>query len=123
MSLPDPPAQNDLAPEDRLLCLTVLGYRKAGMDEEAYRKHMTEVSAPLTKDLLVKYGILRWTQVYLSTTLSFPLHAIDLLHQPILLRLSRPPKNSKKHPAKLILLFHSENRSTTRNAHATSCTK
>jgi len=63
MSLPDPPAQNKLAPEDRLLCLTVLGYRKAGMDEEAYRKHMTEVSAPLTKDLLVKYGILRWTQV------------------------------------------------------------
>jgi hypothetical protein len=72
MSLPDPPAQNDLAPEDRLLCLTVLGYRKAGMDEEAYRKHMTEVSAPLTKDLLVKCGILRWTQVCLSTTHTTP---------------------------------------------------
>ncbi|KAL2853656.1 hypothetical protein BJX68DRAFT_265120 [Aspergillus pseudodeflectus] len=75
MSLPGTPAQNDLAPEDRLLCLTVLGYRKADMDEEAYRKHMTEVSALLTKDLLVKYGILRWTQIH------NPQRTRDLMHQ------------------------------------------
>ncbi|KAL2853248.1 hypothetical protein BJY01DRAFT_244218 [Aspergillus pseudoustus] len=76
MSLPDPPAQNELAPEDRLLCLTVLGYRKPGMREEAYRKHMTEISAPLTKDLLVKYGILRWTQIHNPTATRQLMHQI-----------------------------------------------
>jgi hypothetical protein len=47
----------------KFLCLTILGYKKAGMSEEAYRHHMVEVSAPMTKDLMVKYGIIRWTQV------------------------------------------------------------
>jgi hypothetical protein len=60
MSLLDPPARTS---EDQVLCLTILGYRKPGMTEEAYRKHMKEVSAPLTTGLMVKYGIMRWTQV------------------------------------------------------------
>jgi hypothetical protein len=34
------------------------------MSEEAYRNHMVNVSAPMTKDLMVKYGIKRWTQVH-----------------------------------------------------------
>lgn len=36
-------------PASKYLCLTILGYRKPGMSEEAYRRHMVEVSAPLTK--------------------------------------------------------------------------
>ena len=51
------------AKKSRYLCLTICGYRKAGMSEEAYRHHMIYVSAPLTKDLMVKYGVKRWTQV------------------------------------------------------------
>ncbi|KAL4919782.1 EthD domain-containing protein [Aspergillus aurantiobrunneus] len=60
MSLPDPAAPT--SPQDQVLCLTILGYKKPGMSDEAYRKHMVEVSAPLTTDLMLKYGILRWTQ-------------------------------------------------------------
>ena len=48
-------------PPSRYLCLTIFGYRKPGMTEEAYRRHMVEVSAPLTKDLMIKYGVKRWT--------------------------------------------------------------
>ena len=48
---------------DRYLCLTICGYRKPGMSAEAYRDHMVNVSAPMTKGLMIKYGVQRWTQV------------------------------------------------------------
>lgn len=51
-------------PPSKHLCLTILGYRKPGMSEQAYRRHMIEVSAPLTKDLMAKHGIKRWTVIH-----------------------------------------------------------
>ncbi|KAH6658473.1 EthD domain-containing protein [Truncatella angustata] len=50
--------------QNKLLCLTICGYRKPGMSEEAYRHHMTNISAPMTKDLMAQYGIVRWTQIH-----------------------------------------------------------
>ncbi|KAL9111222.1 MAG: hypothetical protein Q9227_004300 [Pyrenula ochraceoflavens] len=60
---PRPPTDND-DPHSQFLCLTILGYRRPGMSETDYRHHMTRVSAPMTKDLMAKYGVKRWTMIH-----------------------------------------------------------
>lgn len=57
------PARPPGNPGHQLLCLTICGYRRPGMNEEDYKNHMTKVSAPMTRDLMIKYGVKRWTQV------------------------------------------------------------
>ncbi|KAF2209139.1 hypothetical protein CERZMDRAFT_47688 [Cercospora zeae-maydis SCOH1-5] len=60
--IPAAPTSEDAS--KRFLCLTICGYRKPAMSEEAYRHHMVHISAPMTKDLMVKYGVRRWSQIH-----------------------------------------------------------
>jgi hypothetical protein len=52
------------AVKKRYLCLTILAMRRPGTSHEDMRNHMTQISAPMTKGLMVKYGVKRWTQIH-----------------------------------------------------------
>ena len=76
---PEIPAPLPGNPDNHFLCLTICGYRRPGMSEEDYRHHMTQVSAPMTKDLMVKYGVKRWTMVRSFPRTSAPAN-LDKIH-------------------------------------------
>lgn len=58
-------------PTKRLFCWTVCAYRKEGLSEEEYHRHMSEIHGPLVKEMMVKYNFVGWSMV--TPPLSFSL--------------------------------------------------
>lgn len=48
---------------ERLYALTIYGYRKPGMPEDAYHRYLSDHHAVLVRNHLVKLGIVRYTLV------------------------------------------------------------
>lgn len=70
--LPEPPP--------RLFCWTVCAYKRPDLSDEEYHNHMSQVHGPLVKDLMVKYGIVKWSMVKPPRKLLFPQTLPNLFH-------------------------------------------
>ncbi|KAI0439707.1 hypothetical protein F4803DRAFT_553772 [Xylaria telfairii] len=71
--------------EGQFLCVTICGYKKAGVSDEDYHHYMAQVCAPLGRDLMMKYGIITFTQIYNTTEIRA---AINQLYDPTLKKLA-----------------------------------
>ncbi|KAI0517870.1 EthD domain-containing protein [Xylaria bambusicola] len=55
---------NGQTSNEPMLCLTMCAYKREGMDDEDYRKYMTEHHVPLVRDLMVKHGIDKYSMTH-----------------------------------------------------------
>lgn len=51
------------APQNKYLCLNILGFKKPGISGQDYRDYMIHTHAPLVAGLMEKYGITQWSMV------------------------------------------------------------
>ncbi|KAK3317092.1 EthD domain-containing protein [Apodospora peruviana] len=52
------------ATNGNLICLTITAFRNPSMDEDEYRRYMTQSHAALVSPLMEEYGILRYTMTH-----------------------------------------------------------
>lgn len=94
-------------PPRRLFCCTVCAYKRPDLSDEDYHKYMSQVHGPLVKDLMVKYGIVKWSMVSSykphspQSSRHFPLLPIPSSspsHTPLNKSLTHPPHKSHNTP-------------------------
>ena len=61
-------------PPRRLFCWTVCAYKRPDLSDDYYHHYMSKVHGPLVKDLMVKYGMVKWSMVG-----SYPLRSASLI--------------------------------------------
>jgi len=59
----EPSIAIDCPPNRRLYCLAIRGHGRSSANEEEYGEYITKNHSQLFKDLMTKYGLVRWTQV------------------------------------------------------------
>ena len=60
---PNGTTTNGVPQTKRRLCLTICTTRKPGLSEEEFGDYLMKIHGPLSKGLLAKYGMIRWSMV------------------------------------------------------------